>query len=101
MDVQEYVDAYYMKHGPCCAGCDHWEHISSTVGLCRKAAPVSQQDRYGPLRIESCSLWIGSGHPLTPRDYHCGEFTDTFDWSTLPPNYRRKIGHKTEKTRPR
>lgn len=90
--VQEFVDRFYAARGPCCAGCDHWRHLNSMVGECHRAAPVASGDRAGMLGIHGSSLDPGAGHILTRRDHRCGEFTDTFDWSSLPPHYLRAIG---------
>ena len=62
------------------------------VGSCTKAKIVSGQERADALGIESCSLRIKSGHPITSRDYVCGQFKDEFDWSTLPLPYRKQVG---------
>lgn len=89
---QEFVDAFYFKHGPCCAGCDFWHHLNSSVGECAKAAPVSGEQRAAMFGITGCSLNPGAGHPFTPRDHHCGDFRDTFDWGSLPLPYQKRIG---------
>lgn len=47
------------------------------------------------LGITGSSLPPGSGHILTWRDHHCGEFADTFDWSTLPQHYLRRIKYQS------
>jgi hypothetical protein len=73
------VDAFYHEHGPCCAGCDHWRFINSSVGECRKSAPVSAQERWAMVGIHS-SLDAGAGHVMTPRHHHCGDFADTYAW---------------------
>ena len=92
-DRQEYADRFYHKHGPCCAGCDWWRHVSSTLGECLRSAPVSQKDRLSQLDIVGyTSLDIGAGQPYTRRDHWCGEFNDTFDWQTLPLPYRKSVG---------
>jgi hypothetical protein len=91
-DQQQAHDRFYITKGPCCAGCDYWRHINGVSGECRKAAPVSSDDRAAMLGIESASINFGAGHPITRRDHWCGEFADTFDWSSLPPEYRLRIG---------
>lgn len=88
---REFVDRFYMKHGPCCAGCDWWHFHNALVGECHRTAPVSGIERVSMLGITGSSLPPGSGHILTRRDHHCGEFADTFDWSTLPLHYLRRI----------
>lgn len=92
---QEAIDHFYWKHGPCCAGCDYWRHQNSVAGECMKSAPVPGKDRAAVLRIESCSAFDGAGHVLTPREHVCGDFRDGFDWSSLPPAYRKRIGAPT------
>ena len=39
-NAQELADRWYVKHGPCCAGCDWWHQHNSLVGECRRSAPV-------------------------------------------------------------
>jgi hypothetical protein len=90
--VQEYADRFYWAHGKCCAGCDWWHSISSTVGECTRSAPVPSEERWDMLGIESCSLRPASGHAITPREHLCGEFKDDFDWRSLPLPYRIRIG---------
>jgi hypothetical protein len=89
---QELMDAFYFKNGPCCAGCDWWQSGSPVSGECRRSAPVSARERVELLGMTNLSLKIGAGHVLTPRDHHCGDFKDEFDWSTLTPWYRRRVG---------
>lgn len=91
-DRQEFVDSFYWKHGPCCAGCDWWRHISSVAGDCTKSAPVSGAERVSMLGMESPSCLIGAGHVVTPREHICGDFKDEFDWSLLPLPYRKRVG---------
>lgn len=89
---QEWVDRFYMSHGDCCAGCDYWEHHNALVGDCKRSAPVSGVERVSMLNITRISLPPKSGHIMTRREHHCGDFKDTFDWGTLPPHYLRRIG---------
>ena len=89
---QESVDAFYWKHGPCCAGCDWWRHVSSAAGECTRTVPVPSHERFAMVGIQSPSQNTGVGHIITPRDHHCGEFKDTFDWASLGPFYLRRIG---------
>lgn len=91
-DRQEMLDRFYWRHGPCCAGCDWWRSISAMTGECTAAAPVSSAERLAVVGIEGCSLPPACGHPLTPRDHHCGSFRDEFDWTALPLPYRKRIG---------
>lgn len=90
---QEAADAFYMQHGPCCAGCDHWRSYSSSVGECVKTPPkFTSAERLAMIGIHSCSFPPDyAGHALTKREHVCGEFADTFDWTTLPLPYRRRI----------
>lgn len=86
---QQVVDDFYrivMEGKPCCAGCDHWAWINSCTGECMKSAPVSGKERMGILGM-SFNCVIPAGHILTPRDHSCGEFLDTYDWSTNETEY--------------
>lgn len=89
---QQSVDAFYWGHGPCCAGCDWWQHLNSHVGLCTRSAPIAGEDRVAMIGMDRVSMQIGGGHPFTQREHRCGDFQDDFDWSTLTPWYRRQIG---------
>lgn len=89
---QEILDRFYWSHGPCCAGCAWWRHISALAGECTKSAPVSGAERMSMLGIESCSAHIAAGHIITERGHVCGEFTDEFDWPSLPLPYRKRVG---------
>lgn len=91
-DLQEWHDRFYFRNGPCCAGCDWWEIIGATSGQCLRSAPVSGESRMAMLGIEWCSHPIAAGHVITPRDHHCGEFKDEFDWNRLPLPYRKRVG---------
>ena len=90
---QECLDAFYIRNGPCCAGCDWWRHTNSLVGECTASAPVSGKERVGMIGVVSSSLLLDAGHVLTKREHACGSFRDTFEWSSLPPAYLRRIGH--------
>lgn len=79
--LQAFVDAFYHTHGKCCAGCDWWRYINSSVGECTRSAPVSGGERVGMLGMTGCSLKLGAGHVLTRRDHVCGDFKDEYDWS--------------------
>lgn len=78
--TQRVVDAYYRKHGPCCAGCDHWRWFNSVVGECTRSAPVSGEERMAMLGMKNLSQLAEPGHIVTKRDHVCGEFIDTHDW---------------------
>ena len=67
---QEHIDRFYFAHGKCCAGCDWWRHVNSVAGCCNRM----------PVEVP------------TTREHVCGEFKDEFDWSSLPPHYRRMVG---------
>lgn len=89
---QEWLDAFYFKNGPSCAGCDWWRSISSHVGECHRSAPVKGDLKYAMLGMEGCSMKLPAGHILTKHDHHCGDFKDEFDWSSLPIGYRKRVG---------
>lgn len=74
--VQAIVDAFYRKHGPCCAGCDWWRWHNSVAGECNRSAPVSGAERFAMLGVTYSSLPLGAGHIMTLRDHVCGEFKD-------------------------
>lgn len=93
--TQEAVDRFYMKQGPCCAGCDWWHHHTSLIGECRRSAPVPAEERYSMVRMDWVSYRLrpaDAGHILTNREHHCGDFKDGFDWPSLPEAYLRSIG---------
>jgi len=83
--AQADVDAFYLQHGPCCAGCDWWQWHNAVAGQCTKAAPVAAEQRLAMLGFDWISVNIGSGHPFTARDHLCGDFKDTYNW---PRNLR-------------
>ena len=89
---QEFIDRFYWKRGPCCAGCDWWDAANSVAGDCTRSAPVSSAERGAMLGIRNCTASAQAGHVMTPREHLCGEFKDEFDWSTLPLAYRRRVG---------
>jgi hypothetical protein len=91
---QEILDRFYWSRGtPCCAGCDHWRHHNALAGECLRSAPAPEAARWAMLGITgSSSLRGGAGHIATLRDHACGEFRDTFDWASLSPAYRRRVG---------
>lgn len=98
-DDQEFADRWYMAHGPCCAGCDWWHRYSSVIGECRRSAPVPGEQRIAMLGVSYTSMPLEAGHVMTPREHHCGEFKDEFDWATLPAHYLRRIGWTPEHRR--
>lgn len=91
-ETQESIDTFYWKTGPCCAGCDWWQHLNSRAGNCTRSAPSAAKDRAAMLGMDNVSIHVGAGHAMTPREHRCGEFKDTFDWSTLPLSYRKRVG---------
>lgn len=91
-DTQEWLDTFYWQHGPCCAGCDWWRHLTTGAGECRKSKPMPGADRLALIGITNCSLPVGAGHAFTRNDHHCGDFKDDFDWQTLPLPYRKRVG---------
>lgn len=99
-ESQELMDTFYWKHGPCCAGCDWWRDVrAGFVGECTKSAPMSGVQRAALLGITWTSFHVGAGHALTYRDYHCGDFKDDFDWSSLSLFYRKRVGAPIDKDR--
>lgn len=89
---QEILDRLYWQKGPCCAGCDWWDHMTSKAGSCTRHAPVSGRERWDMLGISGCSLRLQSGHVVTAAAHHCGDFKDEFDWSSLPLTYQLRVG---------
>jgi hypothetical protein len=49
-------------------------------------------ERAAMLGMYHMSMVVPGGHALTFPRHKCGEFTDTFDWSTLSLAYRKRIG---------
>lgn len=88
---QELLDRFYHANGPCCAGCDWWRHFSSLTGECTRHAPRPEPEVHSCMIFEGSSISSG-GHPMTRREYYCGDFKDEFDWSSLPLPYRRSVG---------
>jgi len=92
VDRQEFMDTFYFRHGPCCAGCDWWQGLSSHIGLCTKSAPVAGHERTAMVDMDKLNFPLPAGHIYTPKDHRCGDFKDEFDWSTLPLPYRKRVG---------
>ena len=87
----ELIDSFYVKHGPCCAGCDWWQYANTVAGQCIRHAPVSRVDSLSASGLNFAHSPSDSGHPMTVRDHYCGDFKDDFDWSSLPLPYLRRI----------
>lgn len=82
--TQEVVDEYYLKSGPCCAGCDYWRWVTSLVGECVRFSPNQSHDAAAGLGMDNCTLPRSTTN-LTKRERLCGEFVDTFDWHKTKP----------------
>ncbi len=91
-EEQREIDRFFWGSGPCCAGCDWWQHLNTLTVLCTKSAPIAGPDRVTMIGMENVSMQIAGGHPFTAREHRCGEFTDEFDWLSLSITYRRSIG---------
>ncbi|RUR26796.1 hypothetical protein ELY33_16955 [Vreelandella andesensis] len=74
------IKEFYVKNGPCCAGCDHWDPLGASVGECTRTAPVTGIDRVSMLGWDNVTMRIDSGHIVTPREHVCGEFIETEVW---------------------
>lgn len=81
---QEEIDRFYLQHGKCCAGCDHWQWHNLVAGECTRSAPSVGQERYSMIGLQGISLPVGAGHIITLRDHVCGEFTDSHEWENKP-----------------
>lgn len=79
--TQKLIDKFYKEHGDCCAGCDHWRWQNAVIGECAKSLIISGEGNAKMLGMESCSANLGAGQALTKRDYVCGNFIDTHEWS--------------------
>lgn len=91
-DRQQILDTYYWTHGPCCAGCDHWQSLNSIIGTCKQTPPsLPGADRAIMISIESASVAFPAGHAITKREHHCGGFADDFPWETLPLAYLKRV----------
>ncbi len=84
-DWLDEADRFYLKHGPCCAGCDHWRALSTRIpsnGNCTKDAPGPRI--HLPPGWDWCSRWeMYSEYPFTDHNHKCADFQDTFDWSKV------------------
>lgn len=92
LKVQELSDQFYVKNGPCCAGCDWWVSANSVAGDCTRSAPVPGIERMAMLGMRLVGHGPAAGHIMTPREHRCGDFKDEFDWSSLPAAYLKRIG---------
>lgn len=89
---QESCDKFYWKNGRCCAGCDFWASDEGNIGECTSAPPVSGAQVLQSMGITRSSYIPPPGQPWTKMDHVCGAFQDDFDWSTLDPEYLKRIG---------
>lgn len=89
---QKRCDAFFWKHGRCCAGCDHWGSEAGDIGECLSAPPISGEQVLKSLGITWSSWTPPPGQPFTHRDHVCGAFQDTFDWASLGEEYLASIG---------
>lgn len=76
--TQAYVDAFYKKNGPCCAGCDWWRWLNSVVGECTRYAPNPAHNAAEGLGMHAPTIQCSAN--LTKRDHICGEFKDEYPW---------------------
>lgn len=74
--TQHYVDTFYAKTGPCCAGCDFWRWLNSVVGECVRMPPNQSHDTAAGLGLTGCSHPKSTAN-LTYRNHVCGEFRDS------------------------
>lgn len=89
---QERCDSFYWKHGRCCAGCDHWASEQGYIGVCTDAPIMPGADVLRSCGIDWSSYVPPPGQPFTRHDHVCGAFKDDFDWSSLDPEYLKRIG---------
>lgn len=89
---QEKCDRLYWTKGRCCAGCDHWSSDSSLSGRCAAAGIMSGGDVLKSMGVTFSSHTPPPGFPYSEADFHCGKFSDDFDWTTLDDAYLTRIG---------
>lgn len=91
---QEYLDRFYWKYGPCCAGCDHWRAFNAFVGECSELAlsNVSLCNRSSMVMRGATRSAISSA--ATSRAHVCGAFADHFPWEAIPLSYLERIEAK-------
>ena len=91
---QECLDRFYWKHGPCCAGCDHWRPFNALTGECGELAltNVSICRRSATVMRGVTRVTISSA--ATSREHVCGAFADHFPWEAMPLSYLERIGAK-------
>src|SRR5690349_606317 len=81
--TQEAVDQFYLRNGPCCAGCDFWRYFNAVAGECTRYPPNKRHDAGATLGIYGSSLGPTST-AITLRDHWCGEFRDDpAGWTNL------------------
>jgi hypothetical protein len=89
---QEQCDRLYWSQGQCCAGCDHWISEAGMTGRCSAAGVVSGEDVLKSMGIAFSNYTPPPGFPFVRATFHCGKFSDEFDWSALSEMYLYSIG---------
>jgi hypothetical protein len=77
------IDQLYLASGPCCAGCDFWEHDpgrTKPMGYCHKqpSGELLAFDMDFPGSISRSQTFA-----TTEAKNHCERFQDSFDWTEL------------------
>lgn len=89
---QQICDREYWTFGQCCAGCDHWQSDAGLTGNCAAAGIVSGYEVLRSMDVSFSSYIPKPGFPYTRAEFHCGKFSDAFEWSTLDCDYLERIG---------
>jgi hypothetical protein len=77
------IDQLYLAFGPCCAGCDYWQHDSERtrpMGYCHK---MKLGDVVGFDLEYPGSMTRSQIYAITDAKHVCPRFQDTFDWRSL------------------
>ena len=90
--IQECLDRFYWKHGPCCADCDHWKHLNAWVGECDQLALSNVSLCQSSATVMRRVIRSTISSAATSRDHICRAFVDHFPWETLPLAYLERIG---------
>lgn len=92
-ETQEMLDRFYWKHGPCCAGCDHWRALDGFIGECRKRAeqPLVESPKRRISAIHARTA-MPISREVTARHHRCEVFMDGFPWQAMPLPYLERIG---------